>query len=79
MNIDVCCNPRGSRSVHGGTSKKQPVGVMNGSYEVFAFAIQSAGDFMDDGPRGFLDKDYVEVWLSLENSVDDEVVLANVL
>ena len=36
---------------------------MNSSYEVFAFAIQCAGDFMNDRPRGFLDKDYVKVWL----------------
>ena len=52
---------------------------MNSFYEVFAFAIQCAGNFTNDRPRGFLDKDYVEVWLDLENSVDDEIVLANVL
>ena len=62
-NINICCNSRGSWSVCRGTSKKQLIRVMNSSYEVFAFAIQCAGDFMNDRPRGFLDKDYVKVWL----------------
>ena len=34
---------------------------------------------MGDGPRWFLDENNVELWLSLEYSVDDEVVLANIL
>ena len=62
-NINICCNSRGSWSVHRSTSKKQPIRIMNSSYEVFAFVIQCAGDFMNDRPRGFLDKDYVKVWL----------------
>ena len=53
--------------------------MMNSSYKVFAFTIQYAGDFTNDRPRRFLDKDYVKVWLGLENSIDNEIVLANVL
>ena len=52
---------------------------MNSSYEVFAFATQCAGDFTNDKLREFLDKDYVKVWLGLKNSVNNEMVLANVL
>ena len=52
---------------------------MNSSYEVFVFATQCARDFTNDKPREFLDKDYVKVWLGLKNSVNDEMVLANVL
>ena len=78
-NINIYCNSGGSRSVHRGTSEKQPITVMNSSYEVFVFAIQCAGNFTNDRPRGFLNKDYVKVWLDLENSVDDEIVLTNVL
>ena len=78
-NINICYNSGGSWSVCGGTSEKQPIRVMNSSYEVFTFTIQCAGDFTNDKPRGFLDKDYIEVWLGLKNSVDDEIVFVNVL
>ena len=77
--ILIYCNSGGSRFVHGGISKKQPIRVMNSFYEVFAITIQYAGDFMNDRPRRFLNKDYIEVWLNLENSIDDKMVLANVL
>ena len=60
-NINICCNSRRSWSVCGGTSEKQPIRVMNNSYEVFVFAIQCAGDFTNNRLRGFLNKDYVEV------------------
>jgi len=53
--------------------------MMNSSYEVFAFAIQCAGDFTNDRLRGFLDKDYVKVWLGFKNSIDDKIVLVNIL
>jgi len=78
-NINICCNSGGSWSVHGGISEKQPIRVMNSFYKVFAFTIQCVGNFINDRPRGFLDKDYVEVWLCLENNVDNEMVLANIL
>ena len=77
--ILIYCNSGGIWSVRGGTSEKQPIRMINSFYEVFAFAIQCAGDFTNDRPRRFLNKDYIEVWLNLENSIDDKMVLANVL
>ena len=61
MNINIHCNSGRSRFVCRDTSKKQPIRVMNCSYEVFAFTVQCAGDFTNDRPRGFLDKDNVNV------------------
>ena len=52
---------------------------MDGSYEVFALAIYIAWDLANDRLRQFLDKNNVKVWLSLKDSVDNKIVLANIL
>ena len=47
------------------SSKKQPIGMICRSYEIFPFAIQSTGDFANYGPRWLLDKYDVELGKSL--------------
>ena len=48
------------------SGKKQPIGMICCSYEIFPFAIQSAGDFANFGPRWLLDEYDVELGKSLQ-------------
>ena len=49
------------------------------SYERFSIATRRTGDFMNFGPRGFLDENNVELVLGLKEGVDNEGVFANIL
>jgi len=47
------------------SGKKQPIGMICRSYEIFLFTIQSAGDFVNFRPEWLLDEYDVELGKSL--------------
>ena len=79
VDVDVYDYSGGVQLIWRSSGKQKPVRMICCSYQNFTFAIQWARDFMDFGPRRFLDEDDIKLDLSLENSVDDEWVLSDIL
>ena len=63
----------------GFSSKGKLIWVIWNAYQRNAFTLLWAGNRPDSCPRWFLDEDNVEIVIDFEYSVDNEIVLLNVL
>jgi len=53
--------------------------MINSSYKVFSFTIQSAGNFANNRLWQFLDQNDIKVCLSLKDGVNNKMVFPHVL
>ena len=63
----------------GFSSKDKSIWMIHNAYQRNAFTVFWTGNWPNSYPRWFLDEDDIEIVVDFEDSVDDEVVLSNIL
>ena len=77
--VDIDSDPRKVIYWVGFSCEDKPIGVTDNANQRYSFAIPRTGDRSDCRPRWLLDENYVKVRINLENSIDNEIILSNIL
>jgi len=79
MNVDISNDSRRVTRLHAKLGKCHPVRVIWDSYQLVSFTVSRAQNRSQNRLRWFLDDNDIKCKPRFKNSIDNEVVLVNVI
>ena len=79
INVDIDKNSRIKPIIRWISKECDLVRMVEYTYYFFAFTIERTQNRLNTCPRWFLDEDDVKFWIDFEDSVNNKIILTNIL